>query len=122
MEKTAKYIVFRHKETGAYLTEYKNEGTLAYEANFIKQIRHAKTMDFEAFEAQRKNMKLLAKALDCEILVVEATYDLKHLNGEDVKEVEPTVNGKSIVDILREVAQEIGLDKEGGVHRECENQ
>lgn len=113
MEKTAKYIVFRHKDTGSYLTEYKNEGTLAYEANFIKQIRHAKTMDFEAFEAQRKNMKLLAKALDCEILVVEATYDLKHLNGEDVKEVEPTVNGKRIVDILREVAQEMGLDKSG---------
>lgn len=113
MEKTAKYIVFRHKDTGAYLTEYKNEGTLAYEANFIKQIKHAKTMDFEAFEAQRKNMKLLAKALDCEILVVEATYDLKYLNGEDVKEVEPTVNGKSIVDILREVAQEMGLDKAG---------
>lgn len=113
MEKTAKYIVFRHKDTGTYLTEYKNEGTLAYEANFIKQIRHAKTMDFEAFEAQRKNMKLLAKALDCEILVVEATYDLKYLNGEDVKEVEPTVNGKSIVDILREVAQEMGLDKAG---------
>ena len=113
MEKTAKYIVFRHKDTGAYLTEYKNEGTLAYEANFIKQIRHAKTMDFEAFEAQRKNMKLLAKALDCEILVVEATYDLKHLNGEDVKEVEPTVNGKRIVDILREVAQEMGLEESG---------
>lgn len=113
MEKTAKYIVFRHKDTGAYLTEYKNEGTLAYEANSIKQIRHAKTMDFEAFEEQRKHMKLLAKALDCEILVVEATYDLKHLNGEDVKEVEPTVNGKSISDILREVAQEMGLDKAG---------
>ena len=46
MEKTAKYIVFRHKETGVYLTDYKNEGTLDYEANFIKQIRHAKTMDF----------------------------------------------------------------------------
>lgn len=113
MEKTAKYIVFRHKETGAYLTDYKNEGTLAYEANFIKQIRHAKTMDFEAFEEQRKRMKLLAKVFDCEILVVEATYDLKQLNGEDVKEVEPTVNGKSIVDILREVAQEMGLDKAG---------
>lgn len=90
MEKTAKYIVFRHKDTGAYLTDYKNEGTLAYEANFIKQIRHAKTMDFEAFEVQRKTMKLLAKALDCEILVVEATYDVKHVNGEDAKEIEMT--------------------------------
>jgi hypothetical protein len=113
MEKTAKYIVFRHKDTGAYLTNYKNEGSLVYEANCTKQIRHAKTMSFEAFEEQRKHMKLLAKALDCEILVVEATYDLKHLNGEDVKEVEPTVNGKRIVDILHEVAQEMGLDKAG---------
>ena len=28
MEKTEKYIVFRNKETGAYLDDYKNEGTL----------------------------------------------------------------------------------------------
>lgn len=95
MEQTAKYIVFRHKESGAYLTDYKNEGTLAYEANFIKQIKHAKTMSFEAFEEQRQHMKLLAKALDCEILVVEATYDLKHLNGEDAKEIETTEEEKS---------------------------
>lgn len=113
MEKTAKYIVFRHKDTGAYLTDYKNEGTLVYEANCSHNIRHAKTMSFEVFEEQRKDMKLLARAMDCEILVVEATYDLKHLNGEDVKEVAPTVNGKSIVDILREVAQEMGLEESG---------
>lgn len=113
MEQTAKYIVFRHKESGAYLTDYKNEGTLAYEANFVKQIKYAKTMSFEAFEEQRKHIKLLAKTMGCEILVVEATYDLKHLNGEDVKEVEPTVNGKSIVDILRKVAQAMGLEESG---------
>ena len=113
MEKTAKYIVFRHKESGAYLTEYKNEGTLAYEANFIKQIRQAKTMAFEAFEEQRKHIKLLARAMDCEILVVEATYDLKHLNGEDVKEVAPTVNGKNIFDVLSELGLKMGLDKAG---------
>lgn len=113
MKLTEKYIVFRSKETGAYLTEYKNEGTLAYEANCSNNIRHAKTMSFEAFEAQRKQMKLLAKAFDCEILVVEATYNLKHLNGEDAKEVEPKVNGKSLVDILHEVGIEMGLDKAG---------
>lgn len=113
MEKTAKYIVFRTKNTGAYLTEYKTEGTLAYEANCSHNIRHAKTMSFEAFEEQRKHMKWLAKALDCEILVVEATYNLKHLNGEDAKEVDPTVNGKSFVDILHEVGLEMGLDKAG---------
>ena len=33
MKLTEKYIVFRNKETGAYLVDYKNEGTLAYTAN-----------------------------------------------------------------------------------------
>lgn len=45
--------------------------------------------------------------MDCEVLVVEATYNLKHLNGEDVKEMEPKVNGRSIVDILREIRTEL---------------
>jgi hypothetical protein len=88
MKLTEKYIVFRNKETGAYLVDYKNEGTLAYKANYIREIKHAKTMEFEAFEEQRQKVELLAKTMDCEILVVEATYDLKQLNGEDAKEIE----------------------------------
>ena len=113
MKKTEKYIVFRNKETGAYLVDYKNEGTLAYKANYIREIKHAKTMGFEAFEEQREKVELLARAMDCEILVVEATYDLKHLNGEDVKEVAPTVNGKNIFDVLSELGLKMGLDKAG---------
>ena len=58
-------------------------------------------------------MKLLAKVFDCEILVVEATYDLKKLNGEEPQEIALATNGKSIVDILREVAQEMGLEESG---------
>lgn len=107
MKLAEKYIVFRNKETGAYLVDYKNEGTLAYKANYIREIKHAKTMEFEAFEEQRQKVELLAKTMDCEILVVEATYDLKHLNGEDLKEMEPKVNGRSIVDILREIRTEL---------------
>ena len=58
-------------------------------------------------------MKLLAKAFDCEILVVEATYELKKLNGEEPQEIALATNGKSIIDILREVGIEMGLDKAG---------
>ena len=90
MEKTEKYVVFRHKESGAYLVDYKSQGTLAYTANYIREIKHGKTMSFEAFEEQREKVELLAKAMECEILVVEATYDLKQLNGEDAKEIEIT--------------------------------
>lgn len=107
MKKTAKYIVFRNKETGAYLVDYKNEGTLAYIANYIREIKHAKTMSFESFAEQRQQLELLAKTMECEILVVETTYDVKQLNGEDAKEIEMTeepVNAalRSLLDMLGE--------------------
>lgn len=108
MKLTEKYIVFRNKETGAYLVDYKNEGTLAYTANYIREIKHAKTMDFEAFEEQREKVELLAKTMECEILVVEATYDVKQLNGEDAKEMEMTEEEqakaalRSLLDMLGE--------------------
>lgn len=108
MKLTEKYIVFRNKETGAYLVDYKNEGTLAYKANYIREIKHAKTMDFEAFEEQREKVELLAKTMECEILVVETTYDVKQLNGEDAKEMEMTEEEqakaalRSLLDMLGE--------------------
>lgn len=108
MKLTKKYIVFRNKETGAYLVDYKNEGTLAYTANYIREIKHAKTMDFEAFEEQREKVELLAKTMECEILVIEATYDVKQLNGEDAKEMEMTEEEqakaalRSLLDMLGE--------------------
>ena len=108
MKLTEKYIVFRNKETGAYLVDYKNEGTLAYTANYIREIKHAKTMSFEAFEEQRQQVELLAKTMDCEILVIEATYDVKQLNGEDAKEMEMTEEEqakaalRSLLDMLGE--------------------
>lgn len=115
MNKTEKYVVFRNKEAGAYLVDYKSQGTLAYEAHYTWDIKQAALISFESFEEQRKQMKLLAKTMGCEVLVVEATYNLKHLNGEDAKEIEkePTVNGKSVIDILREVGQEMGLEEVG---------
>lgn len=107
MELTAKYIVFRNQESGTYLTDYHNEGTLAYKAEYVDAIKHAKTMSFEAFEEQKSQIELLAKTMDCEILVVEATYDVKHVNGEDAKEIEMTeapVNAalRSVLDMLGE--------------------
>lgn len=88
MEQTKKFIVFRDKETGNFLQEYKSRGTLAYEAEYVNSLTHATKMTFESFEDQREKVEVLAKAFDCEILVVEATYDLKQLNGEDAKEIE----------------------------------
>lgn len=96
MEKTAKYVVIRNTETGNFLTDYhsKGNGSFAYEANYIDAIQHASSIDAESFEEQKEEMEALAKALDGEVLVVEATYTLKHLNGEDAKEIELTEEAK----------------------------
>ena len=113
MEKTEKYVVFRHKESGAYLVDYKSQGTLAWESNYTWDIKRAALISFESYEEQRKQIKLLAKTMGCEVLVVEAKYNLKHLNGEDAKEVEVKDNDKSILDILHELGQEMGLEESG---------
>lgn len=108
MEQTKKFIVFRNTETGTFLQEYKSRGTLAYEAEYVNSLTHATKMSFESFEEQREKVELMAKVFDCEILVVEATYDLKQLNGEDAKEIEMTEEAKraaafrSFLDMLGE--------------------
>ena len=88
MKLTNKYIVFRDKETGNFLQDYNSRGTLAYEANYIDTILKAAPMSFEMFEKEKESHEALAKAFDCEIVVVEATFDLKELSGEDAKEIE----------------------------------
>ena len=113
MEQREKFIVFREKTVGQYLADYTNQGTLAYEANYVDDIAKAATINFTAYKDQKQTMKLLAKAFDCEILVVKATYDLKKLNGEEPQEIALAKNGKSIIDILHEVGIEMGLDKSG---------
>ena len=96
MEKTAKYVVIRNTESGIFLTDYqsKGNGSFAYEASYIEAIQYAASIDVESFEEQKEEMESLAKALGGEVLVVEATYHLKHLNGEDAKEIELTEEAK----------------------------
>ena len=50
MEKTEKYVVFRNKEAGAYLVDYKSQGTLAWESNYTWDIKRAALISFESFE------------------------------------------------------------------------
>lgn len=88
MQETKKYIVFRNKETGHFLKDFKSKGTLAFDANFTNIIETAAITSVEAFEEQKKQFKSIAKAMDCEVILVEATFDLKYLNGGEVKEIE----------------------------------
>lgn len=94
MKLTEKYIVFRDKETGNFLQDYNSRGTLAYDANYIDNILKAAPMSFEQFEEEKEQYEALAKVFDCEIVVVEGTFDLKYTNGENVSEVKMTPEAK----------------------------
>lgn len=85
---TTKYYVFRDKENGTFLKEFHDKGTLAYHTETTGDIHKALTMIPEAYEAQKKQMKLLAKTLGAEIVEVNATFELTYPNGDEIREIE----------------------------------
>ena len=88
MKHTDKFAVLRRKESGTFLNEYKSkEGTFAYSAGYTNDLRHAAKNELKAIEDQKEGFEKLANALDCEILVVEAEYTLKTLDGKEPKEL-----------------------------------
>ena len=101
MKESKKYIVFRDRETGQFLTGYKSKGTLAFDANFTEDVESASITSIEAFEYQKKQFKALAKAMECEIVVVDAMFKLNYLNGDEVKAVErKEVKLPSLIDLI----------------------
>nr|DAI17983.1 MAG TPA: hypothetical protein [Caudoviricetes sp.] len=88
MKHTEKFAVLRHKETGTFLNKYKSkEGTFAYSADFINDLRYAAKNELKAIEDQKEDFKKLAEAFDCELLEVTATYELKTLDGKEPEEL-----------------------------------
>lgn len=85
---TTKYYVFRNKEAGEFLAKYQSKGTLAYHAEYTDEIHKALIMIPEAYEAQKKQTKMLAKALGAEIIEVNATFELTYPNGDEIREIE----------------------------------
>lgn len=84
---TTKYYVFRDKEKGEFLAKYQSKGTLAYHAGYTDEIHKALTMIPEAYEAQKKELKNLAKAFGAEIIEVNATFELTYPNGDEIREI-----------------------------------
>ena len=107
MKESKKYIVFRDRETGQFLTKYKSKGTLAFDAKFNEDIKLAATTSIKAFEEQKKQYKALAKSMKCEIVVVDATFELNYLNGEEVKVVDrKEVKLPSLIDLVGSLFEE----------------
>lgn len=100
---TAKYYVFRDKEQGGYLQKFHDKGTLAFHAEFTDEIHKALTMIPEAYEQQKKRMKNLAKAMNVEIVEVNATFELTYPNGDEVREIESKENHDEFKSLLKTI-------------------
>lgn len=91
MKKTEKFIVLRDKNTGNYIQNYKNnEGAFTFSAHLTSEIQDAATNlidSLEIVENDGQDLKALAQGLGSEILVVEAEYTLKTLDGEEPKDL-----------------------------------
>ena len=91
MKKTEKFIVLRDKNTGDYIQNYKNnEGAFTFSARLTSDIQDAATnliKSLEIIENDGQDLKALAQGLGCEILVVEAEYTLKTLDGEEPEDL-----------------------------------
>ena len=88
MKKTETFIVLRNKKTGSFLLKFKSkEQTLAYSAEYTKELKRAAKNEVEATKIQIEDFTKLANALNCELLEVTATYELKTLDGEEPEEL-----------------------------------
>lgn len=92
MKKTETFVVLRDKETGKFLVEYKNNGrALAYSVKNTDKLSNASKNDVTATKEQIEEFEKLANAFDCEILVVEAEYTLKTLEGDEPEDLTESI-------------------------------
>lgn len=114
MKHTDKFAVLRNKETGAFLDKYKSKkGTFAYSAEYTEELRRAAKNELKAIESQKEDFEKLANALDCEILVVEAEYTLKTLDGKEPEEITEDIEDakrKYIEGLLKGLLNDDGED------------
>lgn len=88
MKHTDKFAVLRNKKSGTFLNKYKSKkGTFAYSIEYTNDLRRAAKNELKAIEDQKEDFEKLANALDCEILIVEAEYTLKTLDGNEPEEL-----------------------------------
>ena len=88
MKHTDKFAVLRNKKTGTFVNNYKSKkGTFAYSVEYADDLRRAAKNELKAIESQKEDFEKLEYALNFQILVVEAEYTLKTLDGKEPEEL-----------------------------------
>lgn len=88
MKENNKQVIFYSAEKDGFLKSYKDRETLVFEATFTDRLRDALYLPVEPYEEQKTEIDKLAEAFDCEVLIVEAEYNLTKLDGSDFERTE----------------------------------
>ena len=88
MKQTEKRVVFYNAERDVFIDKYKDRGTLAFEATATTELSGALSVSVEAYEDQKNELDKLAEAFGCEVLIVEAEYNVTKLDGSNFERTE----------------------------------
>ena len=88
MKENNKHIVFYSTEKDGFLKSYKDRSTLAFEARFSDDLEDALYAPVESYKEQKDEFDKLAEAFGCEVLIVEAQYNVTKRDGSDFERTE----------------------------------
>lgn len=88
MKENNKHIVFYSAEKDGFLKSYKDKESLVFTATFDERLWKALQLPIEPYEKQKANIDKLAEAFGCEVLIVEAEYNVTKLDGSDFERTE----------------------------------
>ena len=88
MKQTEKQVVFYSAKKDGFLKSYKDKGSLVFEAVFDDRLWKALQLPIEFYEKQKNELDKLAEAFGCEVIIVEAEYNVSKLDGSDFERTE----------------------------------
>lgn len=102
MKENNKQVVFYSAEKDGFLESYKDKGSLVYTAVFTNRLGEALCLPIGPYEEQKNDLDKLAEAFGCEVLIVEAEYNVTKLDGSDFERTEPEEFLKNSIEALME--------------------
>ncbi|WP_060972313.1 hypothetical protein [Streptococcus sp. CCH5-D3] len=88
MKENNKNIVLYSAKKNGFLASYKDKGSIAFTATFDPRLWKALQLPIEPYEKQKAGIDKLAEVFDCEVLIVEAEYNVTKLDGSDFERTE----------------------------------
>lgn len=103
MKENNKQVVFYSAEKDGFLESYKDKGSLVFTAVFTDLLGKALFLPLEPYEEQKDELDKLAEAFGCEVLIVEAEYNVTKLDGSDFERTEREGSLKNGIEALMEL-------------------